>query len=112
MLYRLLFDSNLQDQWFLSTPVDASGDEWAFWRLLEGKELQGSDLDAWRTEIKQDGQALAWSFAGFDVPIVSQEVAGLGAIKLNKCSATSGLCMAISSSALAFASQPDQCPRR
>ena len=75
MFYRLQFDSKLRDQWFLGTPTNYSGDEWAFWRLLRGEALDENDLRTWRALVEQEGQGLPFSFAGFDVPIVSEEVA-------------------------------------
>lgn len=74
-MYRLNFDSQLADQWFIDTPVDHSGDEWAFWRLLNGAPLEDNDLRPWRSKIKRAGQRLSFSFAGFDVPVVTSEVA-------------------------------------
>lgn len=75
--YRVHFDPNLTSQWFLDTPVSSSGDEWAFWRILRGEVLDDGDLGIWRTQVKQNGQALPFSFSGFDVPIVSQQVGRL-----------------------------------
>jgi hypothetical protein len=74
-LYRLTFDPRVTDAWFLDTPVPASGDEWAFWRLLRGESLSGDDLSPWKTRVKQSGRPLSFCFAGFDVPIVSGSVA-------------------------------------
>lgn len=74
-MYRLTFDSRVADQWFVDTPTNHCGDEWAFWRLLEGITLEGDDLLPWRAKVKQPGQKLAFSFAGFDVPLVTAEIA-------------------------------------
>lgn len=74
MLYRLLFDSSLCDQWFLGTPVNVEGDEWSFWRLLRGAYVTGRDLEEWHTNVEKTGRKLAFSFSGFDVPIVTREV--------------------------------------
>lgn len=75
--YRINFDPHLLCQWFLDTPVRSSGDEWAFWRILRGEVLHESDLGIWRTQVKQNGQILPFSFAGFGVPIVNQQVGQL-----------------------------------
>lgn len=77
MYYRIHFDPNLLCQWFLDTPVSSSGDEWAFWRILRGEVLHDNDLGMWRTQVRQNGQVLPFSFAGFDVPIVNQQVGQL-----------------------------------
>jgi len=77
MFYRLQFDPALLDQWFVGTPVDCSGDEWAFRRLVNGEALDQSDLRTWRAMVKKEGRDLPFSFAGFDVPIVSHEVGEL-----------------------------------
>jgi hypothetical protein len=74
-MYRLLFDPELADQWFIDTPMNSSGDEWSFWRLLGGASLEGSDWQPWRARVKQLGQRLPFSFAGFDVPVVATEIA-------------------------------------
>jgi hypothetical protein len=74
-MYRLLFDPTLTSQWFIETPVDDLGDEWAFWRLLSGSPLEGTDVLPWQSKVKQEGQRLSFSFAGFDVPVVTSEVA-------------------------------------
>ncbi|WP_140637408.1 hypothetical protein [Methylibium rhizosphaerae] len=80
-MYRLSFDPRLTDQWFIDTPVDQSRDEWAFWRLLSGSPLEATDHLPWRSKVKQAGQRLSFSFAGFDVPVVTEEVASaLGSI--------------------------------
>ncbi len=77
MYYCITFDPNLRSQWFLDTPISSSGDEWAFWRLLRGEVLNDSDLGTWHTRVTQNGPPLPFSFAGFDVPIVNQQVAAI-----------------------------------
>lgn len=74
-MYRLSFDPTLKNQWFIDTPLHHSGDEWAFWRLLSGSPLEGTDLLPWQSKVKQEGQRISFSFAGFDVPVVTSEVA-------------------------------------
>lgn len=74
-MYRLIFDSRLTDQWFIDTPVNHAGDIWAFWRLLGGSPLEDADLQPWQTRVRQAGRRLAFSFAGFDVPVVTEKVA-------------------------------------
>ena len=74
-MYSLAFDPQLTDQWFVGTPTDHCGDAWAFWRLLGGTSLEADDLLPWRAKVQQSGKRLAFSFAGFDVPFVTSEIA-------------------------------------
>jgi len=78
--YRILDDMDASDRWWLASPVDAQGRELDPRIFTEGGPV--ADPGARSVPLREDGAPLDFTFADFDMPVVTAElgarVAALG----------------------------------
>jgi hypothetical protein len=71
-LYRILDDFSIEDRWHLRAPETEDGRELDARDFLSCKRYDGPI--PLRVQLRRSGQPLQFTFADFDMPIVSQEV--------------------------------------
>jgi hypothetical protein len=81
--YRVLDAVEHPGRWHLRAPVTAAGEAVDPWQFTQARPLH--DLPPLRVSVRYPGVPLSFTFAGFDIPVVSQEVqaalAGVGALQ-------------------------------
>lgn len=68
--YRVMDDVHHPDRWHLGVPRDTSGREVDPWQFTDGKSLRVESL--LRVPVRYGGEPLDFTFAAFDVPVVSR----------------------------------------
>jgi hypothetical protein len=68
--FRIEHDVALKDRWYLTRPLAPDGSRnYDFWPLMSGNRI-GEPEHPLRIDVREKGQPLAFTLAGFDVPVV------------------------------------------
>jgi len=73
--YRINFDPELENQWFLGAPVDESGKEIAGWHFTMGKRWEGEETLS--MSVGKKGVELSFSFGSLDMPVIREDLLNL-----------------------------------